>query len=125
MKVSEIMHEVEVISPKISLREAAVIMSEKEIGSLVVIEEEKIVGIITERDILKNIGKLGEKVEKIMSKNVLTIEEDKNIDKAIEIMRENKIKRLPVTRDRKLVGIVTVTDILANSEEINEEFLFD
>jgi CBS domain-containing protein len=125
MKVSEIMHDVKVISPVITLKEAANIMSEEHIGSLVVIKDQAIVGIITERDVLKNISKLSDKVDKVMSKNVVTIEEDKNIDKAVEVMDENKIKRLPVTREGKLVGIITVTDLLANSESINEDFLFE
>lgn len=126
MKVSEIMHEVKVISPSINLKEAANMMSKEGIGSLIIVDKnEKIIGILTERDVLKNLGKLSEKVEKAMSKNVITIEEDKNIDKAVEVMSENKIKRLPVTREGKLVGIITVTDVLANSEGINEDFLFD
>jgi len=126
MKVSEIMHEVKVISPNISLKEAANMMSKEHIGSLVIVDKnEKIMGILTERDVLKNIGKISEKIEKVMSKDVVTIEEDKNIDKAVEVMNENKIKRLPVTRNEKLVGIITVTDLLANSENINEEFLFE
>jgi len=126
MKVSEIMHEVKVISPNISLKEAANMMSREHIGSLVIVDKnEKIMGILTERDVLKNIGKISEKIEKVMSKDVVTIEEDKNIDKAVEVMNENKIKRLPVTRNEKLVGIITVTDLLANSENINEEFLFE
>ena len=75
MKVSEIMHEVKVISPNISLREAANMMSKEHIGSLIIIDKnENILGILTERDVLKNIGKLSEKVEKVMSKNVITIE---------------------------------------------------
>jgi len=126
MKVSEIMHEVKVISPNISLKEAANMMSKEHIGSLVIVDKnEEIIGILTERDVLKNIGKISEKIEKVMSKDVVTIEEDKNIDKAVEVMNENKIKRLPVTRNEKLVGIITVTDLLANSENINEEFLFE
>jgi len=126
MKVSEIMHEVKVISPNISLKEAANMMSKEHIGSLVIVDKnEEIMGILTERDVLKNIGKISEKIEKVMSKDVVTIEEDKNIDKAVEVMNENKIKRLPVTRNEKLVGIITVTDLLANSENINEEFLFE
>ena len=126
MKVSEIMHEVKVISPGISLKEAANMMSREHIGSLVIVDKnEEIMGILTERDVLKNIGKISEKIEKVMSKDVVTIEEDKNIDKAVEVMNENKIKRLPVTRNEKLVGIITVTDLLANSENINEEFLFE
>ena len=125
MKVGEIMHPIKSIEPSASVKQAAVMMSEEGIASLIVSKKKDVKGIITEREILKNIKKLGSKVESVMTKNVITIEEDKNIDKAIELMKENKIKRLPVTRDGALVGIVTATDILANSESINEDFLFD
>ena len=125
MRVSEIMHEVKAIGPDATLKEAANLMSEEGIGSLVISKGRQVLGILTERDVLRNVGRLNEKVEKIMSKNVVTIDDDKNIDKAVEIMKENKIKRLPVKRDGELVGIITVTDILANSDSINEDFLFE
>lgn len=125
MKVLDIMHEVKVISPELTLKEAVEIMSKENIGSLVIISNGKLVGIITERDVLKNIKKLNSSVEKIMSKDVTTIEDTESIDRAAEIMADKKIKRLPVTREKKLVGIITATDILANSTEINENFLLD
>jgi len=125
MKVLDIMHEVTVIGPEMTLREAAEIMSKESIGSLVIIKNRQLAGIITERDILKNIRRLNFPVEKIMSKDVITIEENESIDRAAELIAENKIKRLPVMRDKKLVGIVTVTDILAHSNNINENFLLD
>ena len=60
-----------------------------------------------------------------MSKNVVTIEQEENIDFAAREMRENKIKRLPVVKNSKLVGIVTATDLIANSDELNENFFFE
>lgn len=125
MKVLDIMHEVKVISPGLTLKEAAEIMSKENIGSLVIIRNGKLVGIITERDVLRNIKKLSSSVEKIMSKNVVTIEDTESIDMAAEIMAEKKIKRLPVTREKKLVGIITATDVLAYSTDINENFILD
>lgn len=125
MKILDIMHDVKVVSPGITVREAADIMSKEEIGCLVVITGSKVSGIVTERDILRNIRRTKEKIEKIMSKNVITAEDSETIDRAAEIMADSKIKRLPVTRDGKLVGIVTVTDIIANSKDINENFLLE
>jgi CBS domain-containing protein len=125
MKILDIMHDVKVVSPGITVKEAADIMSKEEIGCLVVITGSKVSGIVTERDILKNIRRTKEKIEKIMSKNVITAEDSETIDRAAEIMADSKIKRLPITRDGKLVGIVTVTDIIANSKDINENFLLE
>ena len=68
---------------------------------------------------------MGEKVSKIMTKNVITIDERESIDDAALIMAKNKIKRLPVLKSGKLIGIVTATDILANSDSLNEEFLLE
>ena len=125
MKVSEVMNKAIVVEENISLRDAAKIMSDKNIGSLIIMKNEKIIGIITERDIMKNVGRLGEKIPQVMTKNVVTIEANETIDNAASIMAKNKIKRLPVLKKGSLAGIVTATDILANTDSMNEEFLLD
>ena len=125
MRVLDIMHDVKVISPGLTVKEAADIMSKEAIGSLVIISNGKVAGIITERDILRNIKRSKEKVDKVMSKNVISVEDTDTIERAAEIMTASKIKRLPVTRQGKLVGIITATDLIANSTSINENFLLD
>ena len=125
MRISEIMNKVFVIDKYINLKEAAKMMSDKNVGSLVVTDKEKIVGIITEKDILKNINRLSEKVADVMSKNVVTIDKNDSIENAAELMAENKVKRLPVVYKGELVGIVSSTDIIAHSESLNEDFYFD
>jgi CBS domain-containing protein len=125
MKVKEIMNKAVTESHDIKVRDAAKIMSDKNIGSLILVNGDKIAGIVTDTDILKNINKLDTGISKIMSKNVMTIDEDEGIDNAARIMKEEKIKRLPVVRKGKLTGIITATDLIANSEELNEEFFFD
>jgi CBS domain-containing protein len=125
MKVREIMNKAIVIDHDVSLKEAAQIMSSKNIGSLIVINKERIVGIITEADIVNNISSLGESISSAMSKKVVTIDQKESADNAAEIMTQNKIKRLPVVNNGKLVGIITATDIIANSDELNEDFFLD
>lgn len=125
MKVSDIMNKAVVVEDNISLSNAAQIMSERNIGSLIVIKKNSIIGILTERDILKNINKKNQKISKIMSKNVITVDENESIDNAAITMAENRVKRLPVIANGKLVGIVTATDIIANSESINQNFLIE
>jgi len=68
MKVKEIMNKAVVVDHNISVREAAKIMSDRNIGSLIILKSSKIIGIITERDIMKNISSLSKGISSIMSK---------------------------------------------------------
>lgn len=100
---------------EITVKEAAKIMSQHHVGSLVILKKEEIVGIVTERNILVAVaeGKDAEltTVEEIMSKNVITVAPDKTIEDAVNIMVEHKIKKLPVVDAGKLIGIITASDI--------------
>lgn len=126
MKVSEIMKKIIVTDKNATVKEIAKIMSSKNVGSVSIVEGGEVIGIITERDVLRNMNRQSDKAEKIMSKNVKTIEADSEIEIAREIMVENKIKRLPVLDGEKIVGIVTITSILANfSGEDEESFLLN
>ena len=120
-EISKIMNKAFIVDDNVTLKSAAKMMSDKNIGSLLIVKDGKIKGIITERDILKNISKLNLKVSLVMSKKVITIEAEEKIEEAIEDISENKIKRLPVMQDGKLAGIITATDIIAHAKEINEE----
>ncbi|MEK6820522.1 MAG: CBS domain-containing protein [Nanoarchaeota archaeon] len=125
MKVSKVMNKAIVIEPAVKVKEAAGIMSKRGIGSLIVMRNEKIAGIVTERDVMKNLGQLNSAVSAIMSKGVVCIDEEESIDNAALLMSKNKIKRLPVLKDDKLVGIITATDVIANSDSLNEDFFID
>ena len=114
--VKDVMNKnVVVAKPIVTLREAARVMGEMNMGSLVIMEDDKIVGIVTSTDILKAIGE-GKDPDKVTiaevaTKNVITIQADEPLEKAVDIMVKNKIKKLPVLMNEKLVGIVTVSDI--------------
>ena len=123
MKVSEIMNKALVVDDDITLKQAAKIMSDRSMGSLIIMRKESVVGIITERDVIKNVSDLNKKVSAVMSKNVITIEANESIDNAAQLMNENKIKKLPVMKKGCLMGIVTSTDVIAHSEDLNEDFL--
>ena len=135
MKVKEIMRKCRTISGDMSIMEAAQLMNKHHIGSLVVIDEKEnykeiIAGIITERDILEKVtaaNKLPSKifVKDVMTKKVITISPDEYIDDAVYLMIQNKIKKLPVLNDCELVGIITSTDIVANSSEVGEFYMFE
>ena len=123
MIVKEIMKRPFVVDKDISLAEAAGMMSNKGIGSLVFMSGNKIKGIVTESDLVKSFGK-HEKISKICSTKVTTIKSEDSLDKALEIMRAKKIKRLPVVDSDKLAGIITLTDIMANFESLDGDFFF-
>jgi CBS domain-containing protein len=125
MKVKEIMNKAFVVDDDISLKAAAKMMSDKNIGCLTVMKNDKIAGIITEKDVMKNVSRLGDRISGIMSRDVTTIGKNDTLEEAAEIMAQKKIKRLPVVNKGELVGIITATDILAHSDDLNEEFFFD
>ncbi len=130
MHVEEVMHKVETIDENADVKTAADLMAKKQIGSLVVLKRGKVVGIITERDFLERVvrsGKAGKKklkVKDIMSKNIVSITPEALLEDAAALMTRHKIKRLPVVKNGRLVGIITASDIIANAESIGELSLF-
>jgi CBS domain-containing protein len=103
------------ISPKYSIRESVDVMAENGIGSLPIVDkEEKVVGIVTERDFaLALAGSLtDETVGDIMIKDVITTTPGTPIESCSKIMVRNNLRRIPVVEEEKLIGIVTSTDIL-------------
>lgn len=114
--VKEIMtRDVISISPKYSIRESVDVMTKNGIGSLPIVDkEEKLVGIVTERDFaLALAGSLtNETVGDIMIKDVITTTPGTPIESCSKIMVRNNLRRIPVVEEEKLIGIVTSTDIL-------------
>lgn len=119
MLVKEIMtRNVISVRPDRPLREAAEIMADNHIGCLVVRTDGKLAGIITDRDILVFIADESHrnldsyKVKDAMTEYVITIGPDKPVEKAVQIMTGNRIKKIPVLDDDRLVGIITMSDII-------------
>lgn len=101
------------ITPNSSIATVKHIMDEEEVSGLPVIEDEKLVGIISKRDIKPFLNNDNDKkVEDIMTSDVVTIEEPITPSEALDLAYDNKVERLPVIRDGKLAGIVTIRDIL-------------
>ena len=105
------------ISKETIVTHAAKEMSMRNIGSILVIEDGKLVGILTEKDLLKKVVSLGKdansmKVKDIMTDKVITISPNETVFKGSQIMHEKGIRRLPVSDDNNLYGIVTQTDIV-------------
>ena len=99
-----------------SVKDAANRMSQNEIGSLVVTEKRKPVGIITERDLLSRVLATGKNAEAtmvktIMSKPLICGNPEMNADEAARFMVNKKIKKLPVVEGGRLIGMMTLTDL--------------
>lgn len=109
------------------LIEAIQLMYKFNIGSIIVIQRTKPIGIITDRDIIRNIAMsqldpVNLKAKDLMSTPLITIEENATIEEAAQIMARRKIKRLPVLKGKKLAGIITVTDIAKTTPQLVKVF---
>jgi CBS domain-containing protein len=122
MKIREAMTtDVRLAHPDRSIREAAQMMADQDIGALPVGENDRLVGMITDRDIAVRAVAQGlgpdTKVREVMSEDVLYCFDDEDLDDAAHNMGDIKVRRLPVlNRDKRLVGILSFSD-LARSED--------
>ena len=108
--------EVITVDENSTVKEAVDIMNEFQIGSLIVLERGKAMGIVTERDFLKRVIAEGKdvmttKVKEIMTTPLVVVEPSTDLEEAVKLMFQSKIKKLEVVDANKLVGIVTLTDI--------------
>lgn len=113
--------EVITIEANVAVRKAVRLMNDREIGCLVVVQDGKPTGIVTERDMLKRVLVAGRdpravEVDEVMSKPLLFMEPEKEIEDAVKLMFKHKIKKLPVVENERLVGLVTLTDLIRSSE---------
>ncbi len=112
-----------------SIFDAAELMSSNQLGCLVVMDGELPVGIVTERDMVRRVVAkklpLNVKISEIMSKSLITIDPNTSLKEAARVMSTNKIRRLPVLKKNKLVGIVVASDFVRNQgkKSVSEEIL--
>jgi CBS domain-containing protein len=103
--------------PEETLEAIAFRMQEHNVGTVVIVEKQRPVGIITDRDLALALGAQGlgrnTPVQKVMSRHVLAIPEDMGIYTASRFMRDRQVRRLPIVdREDRVVGIVTLDDLL-------------
>jgi CBS domain-containing protein len=117
LKVEDVMiREVITIDENSSVKEAAEVMNKFEIGCLIAVRKGKAMGIITERDLLKRVvadvkDTTKTKVKDIMSSPLIVVEPDMELEDAVKLMFQMKIKKLPVVDGKRLMGLVSLTDI--------------
>jgi CBS domain-containing protein len=109
------------------LSTALAVMDKHDIGNVVVMEGQKLVGIVTERDVVRQMLKdsrvLQEPVKQVMSQPVITASPDSTVQEALEIMLKNNIRQLPVVQRSGLVGIVTDKDLMRSVLRVSYEKL--
>jgi CBS domain-containing protein len=108
---------VETVAPSTSVYEAVKLMAEKNIGALLVLEGERIAGIVTERDYARKIVLLGRSskqtsVGDIMSSPVMYVRPDQTNEECMALMTDNRMRHLPVVDQGKLLGLISIGDLV-------------
>ncbi|MFH0749198.1 MAG: CBS domain-containing protein [Candidatus Bathyarchaeota archaeon] len=128
MKISEVMVKKPItVKPDVLIYEAAKLMRDKKISSVIVVDKGIVKGILTERDLIRRV--LAEnkdpnkvKIDEVMTSPIVSISPNKDILDAAQLMKTKGIRRLVVMEDEKLVGIITTDDMIKNMKRAVEEF---
>lgn len=131
MRVKDCMGIKEVVqaTPETNLQQVAALMNQNHVGCIPICQEEQVVGLVTDRDIVtravaSSLDCSSTKVSDIMNTKIIKTTPDTDIDEALETMKKNQIRRLPVIEDNKIVGILSMGDIAVtlDEEETGEAF---
>jgi CBS domain-containing protein len=117
------------IGPDETVYDAIALMADKRIGALLVVSERKLIGIITERDYARKVILHGRsskdtQVREIMTSSLITVTPDHTVDECMRIVTEHRIRHLPVLDNDRLVGLISIGDLVnaiieAQAETIN------
>lgn len=110
-------HDVATIGPDATVYNAIKKLADENIGSLVVMDDEKIVGIVTERDYARNVILKGKAspttlVRDIMSTRVVSVGLEQSVEECMAVMTDKAIRHLPVLESKRLVGMVSIGDLV-------------
>lgn len=131
-RVHSLNDRVHTVSPNTSIREVARILEEKNVGALPVLHEGILVGIISERDLARkvvgySVNAYTAKVENYMTPEPFTVTPEDDLMFCMELMEKHRIRHLPVVQNEKLVGMISLRDVLVVLNEelqnLNENFL--
>jgi CBS domain-containing protein len=109
-------------APTQSLADAAQMMRDEDVGSLPVVEADRLIGILTDRDIVvravaERVDPQSAKVGDVASKEVVTVEPEQDLDDALELMARHRVRRLPVVEDDRLIGMLAQADVAFEAKE--------
>lgn len=110
-------HDVWAIDPEASVFDAIAMMADKEVGALVVTEADKLVGVVTERDyarkvVLQGRSSKGAKIKDIMTSRVAYARPEQSVEECMAVMTEKRLRHLPVMDGEKLLGIISIGDLV-------------
>ena len=110
-------HDVWSVSASDTVYEEVKLMADKEIGGLLVMDEEKLVGILTERDyarkvVLDGLSSRDLPVSQVMTKKVLCVTPERTIDECMALMTDKRARHLPVVDHKRVVGVVSIGDLV-------------
>ncbi len=113
------------VTPNATVLEAIKVMAENNVGALLVMQDGKIAGIISERDIVRKVDRLGKtsataQVREIMTEKVLYVNATQPIEECMALMTEKRIRHLPVLQGDELIGVISIGDVLRNAIEERE-----
>jgi CBS domain-containing protein len=115
------------VSPDLPVAESARLMRSEDVGSLPVLENERLVGVVTDRDIVTRLVAEGKDAETtsvggILSGDPVTLTPDQDLDEALRLMARHQVRRLPVVEDGRLVGVLAQADVarVASEEETGD-----
>lgn len=105
------------VTPDATVYNVLKTMSEKEIGSVLVMEDDKLVGIVTERDYARKVALLDKSskntpVRDIMTRRVLCVSPERSVEECMALMSDQRARHLPVLDHKKVVGIVSIGDLV-------------
>ena len=105
------------VGPNATVREALEIMAQQNIGALLILDDQSLAGIFSERDyarkvVLKGKSSNDAKVSEIMTSKVITINTKHTIDQCMQIMTDNHIRHLPIVNDQDVMGLISIGDVV-------------
>lgn len=118
-------NDVHSIVSTITVYEALKVMGEKNVGAVLVIEDNLLKGVISERDyarkiVLKNKASKDTHVYEIMERNVITVKPADNLDYCMELMSTKRIRHLPVVEGNEVLGVISIGDVVKSIIEIQK-----
>ena len=105
------------LSSNNTVRQALQLMADKNIGAIVIKDQDKLIGIFSERDYARKVVLMGKnstdtKLAEVMSKEVITISSDMQIDACMQLMTDKRVRHLPVVNNGKSIGIISIGDVV-------------
>lgn len=105
------------VTPAATLRDVAVVMEREEVGAVVVVTDGRAAGVLSERDIVRSVANGDDvdddRAEDVMAIELVTVGLDATVEAAAVVMEAGNIRHLPVVDDEKVVGVVSIRDVLA------------